>query len=101
MHIEDVSSTERRERVEKKSLTTKIRTKQIELDVRNNVNNDVRHRELRVCEVEKCEITPLSHVTYEVEDEGKKVDIEFEDVIRVKLDEDGNWNSILERTKSE
>ena len=48
-------------------------------------------------EVEKSEITPLYHVTYEVEDEGKKVDIEFEDIIRVKLDEDGNWNSILLR----
>ena len=53
MHVEDVSSTERRERVEKKSLTTKIRTKQIELDVRNNVNKYVKHWELEVCEVER------------------------------------------------
>ena len=76
MYSEDVSWTD-------KSLTTKIGINHIEFDMRKHVNIDVRHLELEVCEVEKSEITPLYHVTYEVEDEGNKVDIEFEDVIRV------------------
>ena len=40
-------------------------------------------------------MTPLSHVTYEVEDEGNEEDIELEDIIRVKLGEGGNYSSIL------
>ena len=63
----------------------------------------VRHRELEVCEDEKKVKWPFSGFchAYKVDEEGNKVEIEFGEIESVKLGEEGIWDSMFQRPKSE
>ena len=47
--------------------------------------NKLRHRKLEVCGDETSEMALLGFFTYEIDEEGNKVEIELEEIKRVKL----------------
>ena len=94
MHVGDVRSVERRECFDRRTTSAQERIKQIEIGGWKKINKGFRYRELEVCEDEQSEMALLGHVTYQFDEEGNKVEIDFGKRSR-ELGEERVWDSML------